>query len=80
MVTNVVEAAGWGLLVLFAYLCWPPAAVLVAGVELIVWANTRTPVASGGRVGAFIAAARAAYQAQRRGPEEIGPGAVPRSA
>jgi hypothetical protein len=40
-VLDVLEAVGLLLLVVFAFLVWPPAAVGVAGVLLVVGANLR---------------------------------------
>lgn len=41
MVNNLLEVAGFVLLVVFAWFVWPPAAALVAGLILIVVANMR---------------------------------------
>ena len=62
MVTNIVEAVGFALILWFLYIVWPPAAILGAGILLILWANSRT---SRGRtaaaIGAAVHAARNAY-------------------
>lgn len=42
MVDNLLQAAGFALLIAFAYLCWPPAALLVAGLVLLVVAQARS--------------------------------------
>lgn len=42
MLDNLMQAAGFALLVVFAYLCWPPAALLVAGLVLLLVANVRS--------------------------------------
>lgn len=41
MINSLVEWAGFACLVGFAYLCWPPAALLVAGLVLLLVANAR---------------------------------------
>lgn len=41
LVDNLMEAAGLVLLVAFAHAVWPPAALLVSGVILIVAGNRR---------------------------------------
>jgi hypothetical protein len=65
-VSNLIEAAGFALILAFLYLCWPPLAVLGAGLLLVAWANTRR---SDGRLAAAaaaaFAAARRAYAASR---------------
>lgn len=47
MLNEAAEKLGFGLLIAFAYLCWPPAALLVAGLLLIAWANVRSARATG---------------------------------
>ncbi|MFI6296718.1 hypothetical protein ACIBEJ_34370 [Nonomuraea sp. NPDC050790] len=42
MADNLIEALGFGLLIAFAYFVWPPAALLVAGVGLLIVANVRS--------------------------------------
>lgn len=39
MLGTLLELAGFGMLVAFAYLCWPPAALVVGGVGFIVGAQ-----------------------------------------
>lgn len=41
MVNALIEWAGFACLVGFAYLCWPPAALLVAGLVFLLVANAR---------------------------------------
>jgi hypothetical protein len=66
MVSNIAELFGYALIVAFLYILWPPAALLGAGVLLVLWANVRT---SNGRtaaaVGAAFSAARATYAEHR---------------
>ncbi|WP_084963741.1 hypothetical protein [Thermoactinospora rubra] len=42
MADNLIETAGFGLLIAFAYFVWPPAALLVAGLVLLLVANVRS--------------------------------------
>ena len=62
---NLMEFAGLACLVAFAYFVWPPAALLAAGLELIVVANMRDLAADPTRVSMVerIARAVAAYRA-----------------
>jgi hypothetical protein len=68
-VSNLIEALGFALIVFFLYLCWPPLAVLGAGLLLVAWANTRR---SDGRLAAAAAAAlgaaRRAYRSAKEPP------------
>lgn len=58
---NLLEAAGYALIVAFLWFVWPPLALLGAGVLLVVVANVRANrPASAGRVMARLAAAAAA--------------------
>ena len=41
MVDTLVEWAGFACLIGFAYLCWPPAALLVAGLVFLLVSNAR---------------------------------------
>lgn len=71
MVTNLVEAAGFALILWFLYILWPPAAILGAGVLLIAWANVRTGKGRvAGAIGAAMQAARVAY-AERSDPDTV---------
>lgn len=42
MFDDLIEAAGFCLLIGFAYFVWPPATLLVAGVGLLLVANVRS--------------------------------------
>ncbi|GAA3550751.1 hypothetical protein GCM10022419_033780 [Nonomuraea rosea] len=42
MLDNLLEGLGFCLLIAFAWFVWPPAALLVAGVGLLVVANVRS--------------------------------------
>lgn len=42
MLDNLLEAAGFGLLIAFAWFVWPPAALLAAGLVLLLVANVRS--------------------------------------
>lgn len=68
VVSNLGEAAGYGLVIAFAYAVWAPAALLVGGLVLILWANVRTAgrARSAAAVGAGFASARAAWRAASR--------------
>lgn len=62
MVTTLVEMAGFALILWFLYILWPPAAILGAGVLLILWANVRTGKGrAGAAIGAAVHAAKLAY-------------------
>ncbi|AIJ26369.1 hypothetical protein [Amycolatopsis methanolica] len=68
MLSNLVEAVGYALVVAFLYLLWPPLALLGAGLLLVVWANLRpqrkgSPLA--GAIGAALGAARSAWRAEK---------------
>lgn len=64
--TNLVELAGYGLVLAFLWFLWPPLVLLGAGVLLIVWANTRrSDGRTGAALGAAWAAARNTYRAHR---------------
>lgn len=64
MVNELLEAVGFICLVAFAYFVWPPAALLVAGVVLIVVANLRAAAKRPDRVrlSERLARALAAYR------------------
>lgn len=75
---NMLELAGYGLVVAFLWFVWPPLVLLGAGVLLVVAANVRAgraaaPRRSWGQLAAAgVAAWRAAYQAYRvDGPAEL---------
>lgn len=61
---ELLEVAGFLCLVAFAYFVWPPAALLVAGVVLIVVANQRAAQGRPDRVrfSERVARAFAAYR------------------
>lgn len=59
---NAIEAIGYGLIVAFLYLLWAPLALLGAGLLLVAWANLRESRAAGGRTGAAVGAAVAAFR------------------
>jgi hypothetical protein len=62
MVTNTVEAVGFGLILWFLYILWPPATILGGGLLLILWANVRTSKGkTSAAIGAAVHAARLAY-------------------
>ncbi|MEW2442797.1 hypothetical protein [Micromonospora marina] len=79
---NLVEAAGYALVLAFLYVVWAPLALLGGGLLLVVWANTRAARPAGARgrtaaaVGAAVAAARRAY----RQHEDVNPVPVRRIA
>jgi hypothetical protein len=64
-VNNLLELAGYGLVIAFLWFVWPPLVLLGAGVLLVVAANVR---AGRGREGAgrLAAAVSAAFGAARR--------------
>lgn len=72
---NVGETIGYALIVAFLYMCWPPLALLGAGVLLVAWANVRAARAANtsGRTAAALGAAwggaRAAYRQARAAVE-----------
>jgi hypothetical protein len=71
MVTNTVEAVGFGLILWFLYIVWPPAAILGGGLLLILWANVRSSRGRvAGAIGAAVHAARLAY-AERSDPGKV---------
>lgn len=49
MADNLIEAVGFCLLVAFAYFVWPPTALLVAGVGLLIVAHVRSGRKAGGQ-------------------------------
>ncbi len=70
-VNTAMEWAGFCCLVAFGWFCWPPAALLVAGVVLVVVANARAAAAKPKRRPAVhwserLARAAAAYRAGGR--------------
>lgn len=66
---NLVELAGFGLMLAFLWFLWPPLVLLGAGVLLVVWANTRRGNGRiGAALGAAINAAKRAYAAGREHP------------
>lgn len=70
-INTAMEWAGFGCLVAFGWFCWPPAALLVAGVVLVVVANARAVAAKPKRPAAVhwterLARAAAAYRAGGR--------------
>lgn len=63
VIENVLECAGFGLLVGFAYAVWPPAALLVAGLVCLLVANVRAARKTGRpRLADRLASALAAYR------------------
>ncbi len=65
LVNNTLEAIGILLLVAFAFVLWPPAALAAAGVVLVVVANVRAARASRTdrpRLSERLARALAAYR------------------
>jgi hypothetical protein len=72
MVTNLVEIAGFALILWFLYILWPPAAILGGGVLLILWANVRTGKGRvAGAIGAALHAARTSYAERETGDATV---------
>ncbi|HEX8347386.1 MAG TPA: hypothetical protein VF657_22000 [Actinoplanes sp.] len=75
MLDNLIEAAGYALMIAFLYFVWPPLALLGAGAYLVVLANVRAARRAGhsgrtaGAIAAAVAAARRAY-ATHTGPTD----------
>lgn len=67
MVNSLLELAGFALLVLFAWLVWPPSALLAAGLILLLIANSRANRPGTARLGAFAARFASAWLAARGG-------------
>lgn len=65
MLNNLIETLGYAVLIAFLYACWPPLALLGAGLYLVVGANVRA-ARSAGRPGRTAAAVTAAFAAGRR--------------
>lgn len=70
MVTNLVEAVGYALVIAFLVAVWAPLGLLGAGLLLVLWSNTRnqkTKGRTGAALGAALGAFRTALKAQKRG-------------
>lgn len=65
MLNNAIETLGYAALIAFLYCCWPPLALLGAGLYLVVGANVRAARVAG-RPGRTAAAIAAAFAAGRR--------------
>ncbi|SDK30593.1 hypothetical protein SAMN04488074_105115 [Lentzea albidocapillata subsp. violacea] len=73
MLTNFVEAVGYGLAVAFLWFVWAPLVLLGAAVLLVLWANTREPgkdMRLAAAVGASVSAAWRAFRAAAKTPED----------